>query len=124
MDSKKIVASVITYKQLYQANTQWYFDNVISPNVINKDVDLKMFDIRPQIISIMELEQIMLHFMMTGENIFKLFEEKVNKGDFLAGDWISYLKYDNGNISLLNEVFKQFMKEFLHKVFYKDVELN
>ncbi|WP_431089941.1 hypothetical protein [Paenibacillus sp. 8b26] len=124
IDSKKIIASVITYKQLYQANTQWYFDKIISPNIANKDIDLELFDIRPQVVSIMELEKIMLYLSENNFEIVKLFREKVDKNDFITGDWIVYLKNNEASIQFLNDAFEKFIKDFVQRVFSEEIDIE
>lgn len=124
ISSKKIIASVVTYKQLHQANTQWYSDKIISPNIANKDIDLELFDIRPQVVSIMEFEKIMLYLSKNNFEIVELFSEKAVKGDLITGDWIVYLKNDNDSIQFLTDAFENFMDDFVKKVFSEEIDLE
>jgi hypothetical protein len=115
---KKIIASVITYKQLYQANSGWYFEKVLSPLFEKKDVDINLFDLKPQIVSVMELEKIFKTSEDTNKSIYDLFSEKISKGDFLTGDWISYIDEKEG-IPMLDEFFNDFIDNQLLTLFGK-----
>lgn len=117
IESKKIVASIVTYKQLYLGNTQWYFDKVIQPHIANKEIELDAFDIRPQILSIMEFEKL-LQFSKENERcIYELFAEKVSLNEYSVGDWESYLKVENPKTDFLVEKFNEFVNKFLSEVF-------
>ncbi|NUU54899.1 hypothetical protein HP548_12510 [Paenibacillus taichungensis] len=120
IESKKIIASVITYKQLYLGNTQWYFDKVIAPNIKSKEVELDSFDIRPQILSIMELEKLLQFSKENAISIFDLFAEKVSKNEYIVGDWESYLKVEDFKSDFLVEKFNEFMDTLIRDVSEKE----
>ncbi|KAA9007337.1 hypothetical protein F4V43_02300 [Paenibacillus spiritus] len=116
IQNKKIISAVVTYKQLYQANSDWYYSNVLSEHFEKKDVDLKLFDIKPQIISIMELERILKNMSETNKSIYALFEDKINKGEYLTGDWTSYIQ-EEGSIPMLETAFNDFVNTQLLALF-------
>lgn len=108
---KKIIASVITYKQLYQANSDWYYDTVISPNIVHADVDFSLFNYRPQILSIEELEALLKYCDTHNKSYYEVFKQKIPQSDFLTGDWEAYLKLESNVIPFLKDKFSSFFEQ-------------
>jgi len=115
INDKKIIASVITYKQLYQANSGWYYDTVILPNIVHKDVDFSLFTYKPQILSIEELEVLLKYCDINNKSLYAMFEQKIPKSDFLTGDWEAYLKLESDVIPFLQDKFRRFFDEEIGK---------
>ncbi|MCM3271130.1 hypothetical protein [Paenibacillus elgii] len=115
-NDKKIIASVVTYKQLYLANDDWYFQNNILP--LTKDTDFLVdgfFEYRPQILSIHELELLLKHCEEKQRSYFDVFTERLNGVDqFLRGDWYLFLETES-NIPFLRDNFDEFFGEVVEK---------
>ncbi|MFC5701718.1 hypothetical protein ACFPVX_10495 [Cohnella faecalis] len=115
---KKIISAVITYKQLYLANSEWYYVNNIEPNMKSEQIDFKKcFQFKPQILSVHELELLLKYSQEKSENYFEIFNNRLeNANYFLMGDWYRYLEIENTTIPFLKEAFLSFTDEALSKL--------
>ncbi|MWC28131.1 hypothetical protein [Paenibacillus sp. MMS18-CY102] len=113
--NKKIISSVITYKQIYLSNSKWYFENNIAPHIKTKENELnELFELRPQVLSVIELELLLKYSIECDKNYFEIFNERLTKGDhFLQGDWYNQLNVKNKKINSLLTSFSNFTDEML-----------
>ncbi|MDD2402383.1 MAG: hypothetical protein PHI90_10250 [Clostridia bacterium] len=113
--NKRIISSLITFKQLYLVNIQWYWDKIITftMNSIQKKIIDTIFEYRPQILSVSELEQFLLYSVKQNKSHLEIFQEKLEQDESVTGDWSVYLKNDNERIKLLEVAFDKFYKDFL-----------
>ncbi|MEK3794761.1 hypothetical protein MKX42_23755 [Paenibacillus sp. FSL R7-0204] len=116
--NKKVIAAVVTYKQLYMANAQWYYDNNILPNMKSENGTVEyLFSLRPQIMSVEELELLLTSAKNNAKSYYDIFHERLAHGNhFLQGDWVGYLERENGVIPLLQNAFYKFTEEIEQKL--------
>lgn len=116
--NKKVIAAVVTYKQLYMVNAQWYYDNNILPNMKSEKGSVEhLFSLRPQIMSVEELELLLTSAKNNSKSYYDIFHERLAHGDhFLQGDWVGYLNRENGVIPLLQNAFYKFTEEIEQKL--------
>lgn len=126
VSNKRIISSVITFKQLYFANIKWYWDKVISSSMdqSRKNSIEKYFDYRPQVLSIGELEQFLLYSINQGKTHFEIFKEKLGQSESTSGDWAIYLKVDKERVKLLGASFDRFFEEVYNGLIGRDAEKN
>lgn len=116
--SKKLISSIITFKQLYLVNIKWYWENVTT-SLINEELKREIestFAYKPQILSISELEQLLDYSSKNSINYFEIFKEKLTQSESLTGDCSIFLKNDNHKVDLLLKTFDSFFKDNLLKV--------
>ena len=110
---KKIIAIVVTFKQLYLANINWYWEKVISSSIDEKNRHgiENIFEYRPQIFSINELEQFLLYSFSYKKSFLNIFKDKLEEDGVFIGDWSNYLELDDQKITMLASSFDQFVNE-------------
>ncbi|MBY3619532.1 hypothetical protein HGO21_08235 [Acinetobacter sp. CUI P1] len=116
--TKKVIAAVVTYKQLIMANSQWYYDNNILSNMKSEKSSVEhLFSLRPQIMSVEELELLLTTAKNKTKSYYELFHERLAHGEhFLQGDWVGYLERENSVIPLLQNTFYKFTEEIEQKL--------
>lgn len=119
---KKIIASVITYKQITSANSEWYFEKNISPKLKkNNSKDIEPFQYRPQILSIIELELLLKYCNDTNKSYLDVFRERLeNDNHVLMGEWHNFLKLETDRIPFLADTFKDYLDKLLSDIRLKD----
>ncbi|ANY68778.1 hypothetical protein BBD42_21630 [Paenibacillus sp. BIHB 4019] len=119
---KKIIASVITYKQIISANSDWYYENNISPNLKkNNSKDIEFFQYRPQILSIIELELLLKYCKDSNKSYLDVFEERLgNENYVLMGEWYSFLDLENDIIPFLADTHRDYLDRLLPDIRLKN----
>lgn len=116
----KIIISIITtYKHIFFANTKWYWDNVI-----NHDNDVDVSDsllCNPQIMSIDELEKLIIYTNHHNRTFYELFTEMRSHPEVdYGGEWGTYLNIKgcpgleilrNGIVELFSDIHAIFKPE-------------
>ncbi|MCD9023445.1 hypothetical protein [Cohnella silvisoli] len=121
-EHKKIIASVITYKQIIAANTDWYYEKNIVPSLkkINSE-KVESFQYRPQILSIIELELLLKYCNDTNKSYLDVFKERLEDNNHvLMGEWYNFFKLKTDGIPFLANTFKDYFDKLLSSVSLKD----
>ena len=118
--NKLIISAVVTYKHLYFANNNWYWKDILGKSLkdeIRKEQDY-LFEIKPQILSIDELEHLLIYSKQTEKNYLEIFTEKEAKHQGFGGDWINYLTLneDEKGAFFLKEAYQNYFDANLERV--------
>jgi len=116
ISNKKIIATVITFKHIYFTNLDWYRENVIYPHIDRETLNHieKLFAFHPQILSVDELEKILVHSSTDGMSIYKIFEEKLSQSiASTGGEWGNYLQPIDVKIPLLEKGYEAFFDKVI-----------
>ncbi|WP_156943613.1 hypothetical protein [Alkaliphilus transvaalensis] len=98
---KTVVKIILTYKQLYFANSSWYRKNILDYQRI--DVEDNCY---PEIMSIMEFEKFLYYMKETKLSPIQILNYRLeNKYD---GDWSSILNNVKVDLPLLRDSFNEF----------------
>jgi len=115
------IAAVVTFRHIYQANNNDYWDNAIMPHAKSANAAnwRSLFVHRPQTLDVSELESLVSIVAWENSRPLDLFADKLAQSELLVGEWTSYLgkrRSKECTLGPLNNVFESFMDDILDKV--------
>lgn len=116
VNGKPLISIVITFKHLYFTNTIWYWENILTKVVDNNVLSgiENLFSVKTQVLSIDELEKLLVYANQYNKSILEIFYEKTSKPDTLTGDWQSYLELQEDSwLEFLKDTFHEFTNTYI-----------
>jgi hypothetical protein len=116
---KAVLATVVTFRPVYRANDDAYWDEVVAPQVKAREkADWQAhFAFRPQVMDISEFERLVLVAAQHGATPLTLFREKLPEQavpPLVTGDWDKFLGQRLGKgqrFPLWADAFTEFFRE-------------